>query len=133
MKKLNGWLTKIGAALAALVGALVLLAAQTSGGFRWDGPLGRVITPNGDGRNDTAIFCFDNFADSDVSGKIYTLMGSEVASLTRVRSQLAGCPAGNLPQHMIWDPRSSGTRTGVYVYRLTAEGVAFTGTLVVVR
>lgn len=119
------------AAGAALLGAVLLAQTQV---FRFDGVLSRVVSPNGDSRNDTAIFCFDNFADSEVDARIYTLLGSEVTKLTRVRTALAGCPGGLGPQHMIWDPRASGqVRSGIYVYQVKSEGRAFSGTLVVVR
>ncbi len=110
------------------------LAAQSSA-FRYFGPLGRVITPNGDQKNDKVFFCFDNFADSGVVGRVYTLLGAEVASMTQVRTALPGCPGGNLPQHMTWDGRTSeGVVTGgMYVYRIEAEGKMYTGTLLVVR
>lgn len=124
--------------VAAAAGlSLALAYAQLS--FRWDGPLGRVITPNGDGRNDKAIFCFDNPADSDVSGSIYTMLGSQVANLQPRQTAVgSSCPAGNAalpkPQMMMWDPRSQGQVTsGVYVYQVRSEGKAFSGTIVVVR
>lgn len=121
---------------AALLPLLQTVHAQT-GGFRWFGPLGRVITPNGDQKNDLAFFCFDNFSDSGVSGKIYTVLGSEVASMTHVRAALAGCApsGGTLPQYASWDGTAQGVRvrSGVYVYRVEAEGKSYAGTLLVVR
>ena len=125
-------------AAAALLTAAVLLA-QTAGGFRFDGPLSRVITPNGDGINDAAVFCFDNPSDSDVSGTIYTLLGREVASLEAPK-QVSGTSGASCPstgsfneQHSDWDPRAQGAVTsGVYVYQVRAEGRSFSGTLVVV-
>lgn len=134
-------LTALAAAAAvALGGFLTQLSAQTTtGGFRFAGTLARVITPNGDGRNDLAFFCYDNPSDGDVSGRIYTLLGAEVAS-TGPRTGAAGsaCPGGLLPgsaQFSTWDGRSAGSvvRSGVYVYRISAEGRSYTGTLLVVR
>ena len=125
---------------AASAAGWALLAAQAFGGFRFDGPLSRVITPNGDGINDIAVICFDNPSDSDVAGKVYTLWGAQVADLLPRQSATAtSCPAGNsrVPgktQHMDWDPRSQGQRRGgVYVYRVQAEGMTFVGTLMVVK
>lgn len=123
------------AALAAGLGAL-LGAAQIhaqSGGFRFFGPLGRVITPNGDNVNDRLFIYFDNFSDSGVSGKIYTLLGAEVASMNHVRGAL---PSGAFPQqHATWDGTANGSyvRSGMYVYRIEAEGKTYAGTLLVVR
>jgi hypothetical protein len=122
------------AILLALIGAGRTLAQN--GGFRWFGPLARVITPNGDNKNDVAFFCFDNFSDSGVSGKIYTLLGAEVA-VTSPKTSAAGtsCPAGTLPQYVKWDGTAQGTRvrSGIYVYRVEAEGRVFAGSLLVVR
>ena len=125
--------TILAAGLLTLCG-LSRLSAQ-SGAFRYFGPLGRVITPNGDQKNDKVFFCFDNFADSGVVGRVFTLLGSEVASMTQVRTPLPGCPSGNLPQYMTWDGRTSegAVSGGMYVYRIEAEGKTYTGTLLVVR
>jgi hypothetical protein len=128
---------KITAALAAAVLALfgaVRIHAQ-GGAFRFFGPLSRVITPNGDGVNDLFFTCFDNFSDSSVSGRVYTLLGAEVASMSWVRSPLPGCAGGALPQFTSWDGRTAqGTvRSGIYVYRIEAEGRRFSGTFLVVR
>lgn len=126
-------LAALSAGLAALLGAAQLQAQQ--GGFVFLGPLRRVITPNGDGVNDRLFMCFDNFSDSGVSGKIYTLLGADVSPMTWVRSPLAGCAGGTLPQYATWDGRTSeGTaRSGMYVYRIEAEGKTYSGTLLVVR
>jgi hypothetical protein len=132
------------AVLAAAILAVALLAvgvfAQTSS-FHFYGPLSRIMTPNGDHNNDMAIFCFENPADSDASGKIYSLLGSEVASLgPRMTPALAGCPAGVFApgqsnQSLAWDGRSNGStvRSGIYIYRITAELKVYSGTLIVVR
>ena len=94
-----------------------------------------MITPNGDRKNDLALFCFDNFSDSGVAGKVFTLLGGEVASMTLVRTPLAGCPGGALPQYMTWDGRTieGNVANGLYVYRIEAEGKFYVGTLLVVR
>lgn len=120
--------------MAAVLAGLGLARAQ-GGGFRFDGLLNRVVTPNNDGLNDKAVFCFDNFADSDVEGRIYTLGGSEVARLERVAAAFGACPAGSLRQHMLWDGRQNGSLVsgGVYIYQIKAEGLTFTGALLVVR
>ncbi|MDP3544169.1 MAG: gliding motility-associated C-terminal domain-containing protein [Elusimicrobiota bacterium] len=117
----------------ALFGAASLRAQQ--GGFRFFGPLARVLTPNGDGINDRLLVCYDNFSDSGVSGRIYTVLGAEVASLTHVRSVLPGCAPGILTQHAVWDGTANGVRvrSGLYVYRIEAEGKTHAGTFLVVR
>lgn len=138
IERRTDWILAALAAAAglALMGFLTELSAQTSGGFRFFGPLSRVITPNGDQRNDLAFFCFDNPGDSDVSGKVYTLLGGEVASMSpRSATGASSCPGGFTPQLVTWDGRSAGTvvRSGIYVYRVSAEGRHYTGTLLVVR
>lgn len=132
MKKMTVWL------IAAAAGAGLLWAQN--GGFRFDGPINRIITPNEDQKNDVVIFCFGNPSDSDVEGKIYTPGGSEVARLDRVTTVLASCPADmttgfNKSQHMSWDGKQNGAKvtSGVYVYQIKAEGLTFTGALLVVR
>ena len=128
-------------AAAGLAAGLAAAALGQSAAFRFHGPLSRVITPNGDGVNDTAFICVDNPQDSEVSGKLYTLLGAEVASFSPRQPVVAGapsCPAGSLPasaQYLSWDGRASGelARSGIYVYRVTAENRAYTGTLLVVR
>lgn len=135
MKRLWVWTW---AALAALpLGAFLM--AQGSG-FRFDGPRSRVVTPNGDNLNDRVIFCFGNLADSEVEGRIYTVLGSEVARLSRIPANGVGCPPAPLlgtdkAQHMTWDGRQDGSpvASGVYVYRIQSEGMTYSGSIVVVR
>ena len=124
----------LAAGLLALFGT-VRIHAQ-SGGFRFFGPLSRVITPNGDSINDRMFFCFDNFSDSGVSGRIYTVLGAEVASMgPKTSSAGTSCPGGALQQYVSWDGTANGVRvrSGLYVYRIEAEGKTYAGTLLVVR
>ena len=142
IKKTADYVVILAAAFLAVALLAVGVFAQ-SASFRFFGPLSRIITPNGDGRNDLAIFCFDNPGDSDATGKIYTLLGSEVASLgprgTAQPTAMPGCSqAGALPnsvQFSTWDGRSNGSivRSGIYIYRITSELKVYTGTLIVVR
>ena len=129
------------AAAGLLIAALLAVAALAqSASFQFFGPLSRVVTPNGDGKNDVAIFCFDNPAASAVSGGIFSLLGSAVATLGPANANASGsaCPAGALPGSdgsIVWDGRSNGStvRGGIYVYRITAEQKSYTGTIIVVR
>lgn len=131
------------AAAGLLIAMLLAVAAFAQGAsFRFFGPLSRVITPNGDlsKPNGTAIFCFDNPAQSGVSGNIFTLLGSAVATMGPVTANppLSACPAGAIAgsgEYVSWDGRSNGAavRSGIYVYRITAEEKSYTGTLIVVR
>lgn len=130
--------------IVTLASAIMALALMVVGVFaqsqslRFFGPVSRIVTPNSDSRNDLAIFCFDNPSDSEVTGKIYSLIGSEVAPMGPRIPALTGCPAGvfsNSAQSLTWDGRSNGTavHSGVYIYRITSEQRVFSGTLIVVR
>lgn len=123
----------LAAGLLALLGAAELRAQN--GGFVFFGPLRRVITPNGDNVNDRLFLCFDNFSDSGVDARIFTLLGSEVAPMRHIRAANGGCAGGTSPQYATWDGRASGivVRSGMYVYRVEAEGKSYTGTFLVVR
>lgn len=86
----------------------------------------RVITPNGDGRNDLAIFIFDNPKDSAYSGKIFDISGAFVADMTEGPS---------VKKSLQWDGKAGGrpVASGAYVYQIKAEGKTFNGTLLVIR
>lgn len=125
---------------AVLAGLLALFGAARSlaqaGDARFFGPLARMITPNGDRKNDIAFFCFDNPAQNGITGRIYTLLGTEVASVTgRASAAGSACPGGFNPEFVTWDGKSQGAtvRSGLYVYRLEAEGKVYSGTILVVR
>lgn len=122
------------AGLLALLGAVRTLAQ--SGDARFFGPLARVITPNGDRKNDIAFFCFDNPAQNGITGKIFNVLGTQVASVTgRASAAGSACPGGFNPEFVTWDGKSQGStvRSGLYVYRLEAEGRVYSGTILVVR
>lgn len=143
MMKIAGMKAARSAALAA--GLVVLgfaLSRAQSGQVVFYGPLSRVITPNGDGINDLIFFCFENPQASDISGKIYTLLGSEVATIgprhdrTMIPPAGVGCPASIIQaQYTTWNGMADNVRvrSGMYVYRITAENQVFAGTLLVVR
>ena len=84
----------------------------------------RVITPNGDQRNDVLIITFDNPRDSSVTGTIFDLYGAKVADMSKT-SQFT----------IQWDGKASGTfvKSGIYIYQLKGDGQRFTGTIVVAR
>ncbi|MFH2202159.1 MAG: gliding motility-associated C-terminal domain-containing protein [Elusimicrobiota bacterium] len=88
----------------------------------------RMLTPNGDNRNDNVVFTFTNPRDSVVSGRVYDLKGGLVARMQKH-------PALDPRFHLYWDGKANGRQAapGVYIYQLEAENRIFTGTVVVVR
>jgi hypothetical protein len=94
----------------------------TSFSFNLAGLSNKFVTPNGDGKNDTVVFTFDNPHDAKVTGRIVDLRGRVVASDLR---------PGPTSSTLQWD--GSGVAGGVYIYQLEAEGHAFTGTIVVLK
>lgn len=94
--------------------------------FQNSGLSNRLITPNGDGRNDQAVFRFSNPMDSAVTGRVYDARGGLVA-------EMSSGPA--LGTSLLWDGRSGGQSvpSGVYIYVLQGEDKVFTGSVVVVR
>jgi gliding motility-associated-like protein len=86
----------------------------------------RVITPNGDGLNDTWIFSYDPGPRNVVpEGKIFDLRGAYVADMV----------PGLVPNTLTWNGYMNGlpVHSGAYVYRITGDGKTFTGTIVVAR
>lgn len=89
------------------------------------GPSNRVVTPNGDGRNDTAHFTFTNPRDAAGTLRIFDRLGRELHSASIN-------PGGTTAS---WDGRASGVTvaTGVYIYVLTVDQTTRSGSLLVVR
>ncbi|MDT8287057.1 MAG: fibronectin type III domain-containing protein [Elusimicrobiales bacterium] len=110
-----------------LLGRYQLRSTERSGGFAADvsGLSNRLITPNGDGKNDTMVFVFDNPTGASAKGTIYDLKGARVASMT----------PGPVENSLVWDPRSEGRAApgGVYIYQIESGGEVFNGTAVVIK
>ncbi len=91
--------------------------------FNQAGVSNRMVTPNGDGKNDAVVFTYDNPRDSDVSIRILDIRGKVV---------VGSLPAGVSSTSKMWTP-SSTLPGGVYIYQIESEGRVFTGTLVIIR
>lgn len=109
------------------LGRFQVRKVERLGSFAADasGLMNRMITPNGDGKNDKMVFIFDNPRDSAVKGKIFDLKGALVGDMRQ--SEVANS--------LEWDAKSGGRTVpgGVYVYQLESEGEIFNGTVVVVK
>ena len=110
-----------------LLGRYQLRLTERGGSFSADkaGLTNRLITPNGDNKNDTMVFVFDNPQDKNVKGRIYDLRGALVGSMKTG-------PVGN---SLIWDAKAGGQPVpgGVYIYQIEAEGTVYNGTVAVIR
>lgn len=109
------------------IAALVLIACASAAapvapqGFSFTGVVNRLVTPNGDGKNDSAVFQYSNPQDSSGSVRIYDLRGRQVA--------VVAIEPGST--FAVWNPR--GFANGVYVYVITIDRTAKSGALMVVR
>lgn len=101
-------------------------AAFAPRAFSFLGPRNRIITPNGDRKNDVAVFEFSNPAFVEVTGRVYDTKGSLVAALAP--GNLAG-------ETLYWDGKSGGRAVagGVYIYVIEAQTLVIRGTVLVVR
>ena len=110
-----------------LMGRYQLRTTERTGGFSADqaGLTNRLITPNGDGKNDTMVFIFDNPQEQEVKGRIYDMRGALVA-------RMKPGPVGN---SVIWDAKAGGQAVpgGVYIYQIEAQGKVYNGTVAVIR
>ncbi len=111
----------------SLLGRYQLRTTERSGSFGADriGLLNRLITPNGDGKNDRMVFIFDNPEGKPVKGKIYDLHGALVATMS----------PGPVANSLVWDAKAGGQVVpgGVYIYQMEADAKVYNGTIVVVR
>ena len=106
--------------------ALTFLAAATAAplaprGFPFTGLSSRFVTPNGDGKNDRAVFRYSNPRDSGGMVRIFDVHGRQV-------ERLDIAPGSTSAE---WDPR--GVSSGVYLFVVTVDNVNNSGALVVVR
>lgn len=110
-----------------LPGRYQLRTTERGGGFAADqaGLTNRLITPNGDGKNDTMVFIFDNPQGKEVKGRIYDLRGALVENMRPG-------PVGN---SLTWDAKAGGRVVpgGVYIYQIDAQGTVYNGTVAVIR
>lgn len=98
--------------------------------------MNRLVTPNGDGYNDSFIFRCYNPRDAAVEAKIYDLSGGEIAVMRlKRRSDAAGASDQyGVYYDLEWNPNSGGRGAGgVYVYQVRVETRVFKGTVTVIR
>jgi gliding motility-associated-like protein len=119
------------AALRACLLALAL-AAQAAApstprlqGFTFTSVSNRIITPNGDDKNDEIVIQVENPSFSEVTGQVFDLRGHHVANMI-TSSDL---------QSLQWDGRANNVvvNGGVYIYVIESEGRAYRGSVLVVR
>jgi hypothetical protein len=131
---------KVRQRFAAIAAALALAPAAafcSASALGQSVALNGMVTPNGDGRNDTFIFRCHNPRDSGVEAKIFDLAGREVA-LMRLKQRSTGSPpapsASGEYYDFEWNPNSEGKKKGgVYVYQVSVETSVYKGTVVVIR
>ena len=94
-------------------------------------PLNRLLTPNGDRKNDTFVFRCYTAKDSAVTGKIFSIAGRKVAEMVII-TNISTPP---FYKDLEWDPNFGGNRVrgGIYIYQIEVESRAYTGTVVVIR
>jgi hypothetical protein len=112
------------ALLPAPCSVVCALAASTQ-----SAAVNRLVTPNGDGYNDTFIFRCYNPRDAAVDTKIFDLSGRNIASMT-----LKSSGTSDFFYTFEWNPNSGGHWPGgVYLYQVRVENKVYKGTIVVIR
>lgn len=110
------------------IGRYQLRTVERAEAFRFDsaGVSNRMLSPNGDGKNDDVVFVYDNPRDAAVRVRIMDMRGRVVAQ---------DLPQGPMANSLVWNARANGVLvpSGIYIYQIEAEGKSFTGTLVIVR
>jgi hypothetical protein len=116
---------------AALAAALVSPAAAfcAASALGQSLAMNRLVTPNGDGLNDTFIFRCHNPRDSGIDAKIFDLSGREIAVM-----RIKRIGTSDFYYDYEWNPNNSGkAEGGVYVYQVRVETKVYKGTVIVVR
>lgn len=90
-------------------------------------PLSRMVTPNGDQRNDSFVYKCYNPRDLSVSGEIFDLTGRKVSDMTVIDQNRV-----DYYYILRWIP-SGNTRGGIYIYQITQGEHRSRGTFLVVR
>lgn len=89
----------------------------------------RLVTPNGDNKNDTFIFKFYNPRQLTVTGRIFNIKGVQIASMKLLTPLMT-----DSFYSLEWDPNSGGRAPGgVYLYQIIAEGKVYKGAVAVIR
>jgi len=113
------------------LGRFQLRVSKRSGKFSiFDGPIPKIITPNGDGLNDFCQWTFDNPNEYAPSGEIFDIRGRKVADMK------LGLDISNNSGTLSWDGTDLNSRfvaPGVYIWQIKAEGKVYNGTIVVAR
>lgn len=97
---------------------LTVLTALGGGSIRLEGDGPGIVTPNGDGHNDTAVFEFVVLrvnVDRDVTVELFDLRGRRLRTLTENRSEATGL------YQLAWDGRDDNGKLvapGLYVARV---------------
>jgi hypothetical protein len=86
----------------------------------------RVITPNGDGWNDKALFQFDNPAILPSRGEVFDLSGAKVADMV---------PGPTPDTTLVWDGTTGGytVPSGVYIFQIEVGKNIMTGAVVIAQ
>jgi hypothetical protein len=89
----------------------------------------RIISPNGDGANDAAIFQFGEgqIAGVSLTGEIFDINGIKIATLR---------PGPDPDSTLMWDGKTDGGNpapSGIYIYQISIGGARANGTVVVAR
>jgi hypothetical protein len=119
--------------VAALLFALPahVSAGQALGGVVLQDVRPRIITPNGDARNDSVVFQFDtSLAGVPIQADILDLDGRRVAGMEMSTS------GPDPDSQLTWNGRDDSGRimpSGIYIYSIKIGQKAATGTVVVAR
>ena len=126
--QLYGRLDPVGQAMfldSKYLGRYQLRTVERVGSFNFNqaGVSNRVVTPNGDGKNDDVVFVYDNPRGALVRVRILDRRGRVVA---------ADLPQGPVTDSKVWAPAAT-VPGGVYIYQVESEGTTFSGTIVIVK